>query len=61
MSVKRRLEKLEARAQSDANDVADVVMLVSAGTVQEMTPDQWRRWRREHPDRCILTVREYVE
>ena len=57
-TLQRRVERLEEVGVT--TEAADVVMLVSGGTVTEMTPEQWREYERSHVG-DFIKIREIVK
>ena len=57
MSQEKRVEKLETQVPDVIDDVDHMVYV--GGEPMRMTPEEWRAYRRKHPEKDFITIREY--
>jgi len=59
MSLKKRLERLEGALSVELEEgEAERVLYCHNGEVLEFSPEEWREYKRSHPDLETITIRE---
>ena len=58
MTQEKRVKKLETQVP-DLDDDGDHMVYVGGGSIIRMTPEEWRAYRRKHPEKDFITIRAY--